>query len=174
MLNKEIRTEWCRNVIASAYEELMKRQDNSDRDELEDVKLLEWERGETEQLYRRLYQGMETYARETPCEFYGDNPTIWSQFKFDEKHGAPPMCAPFIYGKCVEELEKLGRRKTNLLWIYTRRDGVWSSPDEVDVVTDIANTITGDLYNAAGAENSAETEAEWERAGEEDDQGRAV
>ena len=169
MLNKGIRTEWCRRLIASSYEELMKQQDNSDRDELEGVKLLEWERDEAENLYRQLYQDMETFAREEPCELYGDNPTIWSQFKFDEKHGDSPMCEPFIYEKCVGEVEKLDRRETNLLWIYTRRDGVGSSPDEVDVMTDIANTITGDLYDAAGEENSAEAETEWERASAEDE-----
>lgn len=88
-------------------------------------------------LYRELYQRMLDYAHNTESYFYGDNPTIWDQLKYDERHGDPSMNEDELESACYVELSKLKKYELYLMWVYLCVDS--HSPVQtysIDVIVD--------------------------------------
>lgn len=130
-------------------------------------------------LYRELYERILDYAQNTESYFYGDNPTIWDQLKYDERHGDPSMNEDELESACYVELSKYKEHELYLMWVYLCVDphspvenySIDISfenkvPENANFKNDIFEKIMTQLCHDAEQEN--EDDFERENAADED------
>lgn len=104
-------------------------------------------------MYLHIFDEIYAFSREEESVFYGNNPMIWDQLKYDVEHG-DFMNKDQLVAKCNDLLGRYTLTETWLIWIYacshSNTHSVYdSAPDFVECINDIIEVLLADLYKSA-------------------------
>lgn len=103
-----------------------------------------------DELFDNLIFDMIDYAKNTPNEFFHDNPTIWEQMKYDTSRGDPFWHIDFLEDHCYNLVKKMSENEICLLWFLKTFSDDY--PEDADMPSEIATAVVNALYPEAEAE----------------------
>ena len=140
------------------YYDLKPGEEPNDLSEVNDVSTMYEKLAEkmASQMYKKVYDELLAFSREKESYYYGDNPTIWEQLKWDVEHGEF-LNKDRLIEKCNDYLEHYKLTEIWLIWVYACEHSKYHNiyeelSDSIDCINDITDIILADLYRAAEEE----------------------